>query len=242
MQSPSLPTSNTARSEEISSPLDRVIWSALTTQQRDIAEGGDLALRYPAAIAPLAAIADTSADSLAFLKQLLTPGEKVSLIRLDDFTPPHDLEVIIRATLFQMVGTATVESRNRTHLIPLGAADVADMMALAEKTKPGPFEARTHELGRYLGVRVAGQLAAMAGERMHLNGYTEISAVCCDPAYRGRGYAHDLVAALSQAIFVRSEVPFLHVYSENKPAIALYKKLGFALRRPMRVTVLQRAA
>jgi ribosomal protein S18 acetylase RimI-like enzyme len=240
MQNPFLPTS--ARSEGISCPLDRVVWLALTTKQRDIAEGDDLALRYPATISPLAAIADTSAASFASLKQLLLPGEQIMLPGLNDITPPPDLEVIVRENVVQMVGTATGESRDRAHLIPLGAADVADMMALVEKTKPGPFEVRTHELGKYLGIRMGGQLIAMAGERMHLDGYTEISAVCCHPAYRGRGYAHDLVVALSQSIFVRGEVPILHVSSENQPAIALYKKLGFTLRRLARMHVLQRAA
>jgi hypothetical protein len=36
-------------------PLDYPIWSALTTRQRDIAEGDGLVWRYPVAIAPFAA-------------------------------------------------------------------------------------------------------------------------------------------------------------------------------------------
>jgi ribosomal protein S18 acetylase RimI-like enzyme len=239
---PKLGLQQGAKSGGISSPLDRVVWLALSTKQRDIAEGDDLALRYPATISPLVAIADTSAASFASLKQLLLPGEQVMLPALNDITPPPDFEVIVRENFVQMVGTVAGESRNRTHLMPLGPTDVADMMALVEKTKPAPFRVRTHELGRYFGVRIDGQLVAMAGERMRIGGYTEIGAVCCHPAYRGRGYAHDLVVALSQSIFVRGEVPILHVSSENQPAIALYKKLGFTLRRLVRLHVLQRAA
>ena len=59
-------------------------------------------------------------------------------------------------------------------------------------TKPDPFRNRTHELGQYYGIRVGGRLLAMAGERLSPVGYTEISAVCTHPDYRGRGYGRDL--------------------------------------------------
>jgi predicted GNAT family acetyltransferase len=126
-------------------------------------------------------------------------------------------------------------------IVALGAADVPDMLALASVTQPGPFGARTIELGDYIGIRLRGMLVAMAGGRMRLNGFTEISAVCVEPAYRGHGFAVDLVGTLAASIAVRSEVPFLHVFSSNHAAIALYRKLGFTLRRRMHLAVLGRA-
>jgi len=39
-----------------SHPLDRPIWSALTTRQQALAEGSALARRYPTAITPFADI------------------------------------------------------------------------------------------------------------------------------------------------------------------------------------------
>jgi predicted GNAT family acetyltransferase len=116
------------------------------------------------------------------------------------------------------------------------------MIALANVTQPGPFGPRTIELGHYIGVRRQGALVAMAGERLRLDGFTEISAVCVEPAHRGHGFAAELVRSLASSIAARSEIPFLHVFSSNHAAIALYRKLGFTLRRRMHLAVLIRAA
>jgi len=85
----------------------------------------------------------------------------------------------------------------RPEVIPCGYAieelkpdDVPEMLALAELTEPGPFRQRTIEFGGYMGIRDAGRLVAMAGQRLSLTGFTEVSAVCTHPEYRGRGYAN----------------------------------------------------
>jgi predicted GNAT family acetyltransferase len=102
------------------------------------------------------------------------------------------------------------------------------------KRHPGPFVERTHELGRFIGVRHEGQLVAMAGERMKPEGFTEISGVCTHPDHRGRGYAAALMCEVARAIFARGETPFLHAFDDNTNAIALYERLGFVTRwRPM---------
>jgi predicted GNAT family acetyltransferase len=114
------------------------------------------------------------------------------------------------------------------------------MLELTSLTKPGPFSARTHELGTFLGIRIDGQLAAMAGERMKPAEYTEITAVCVHPSHRGRGYGQILLAAIARRISARGEVPFLHVFSDNHSAIALYRRQGMEIRRRLHVTVLQK--
>jgi predicted GNAT family acetyltransferase len=124
----------------------------------------------------------------------------------------------------------------------LGAADVPDMMALVKLTEPGPFAARTVELGTYIGIRSGGQLIAMAGERMCFPGFTEVSAVCTHPDHRGRGHGSALVRTLLRAIRHRGETPFLHIFSDNVRARALYQALGFSLSRALFVTVLKREA
>lgn len=116
------------------------------------------------------------------------------------------------------------------------------MMALTELTKPGPFSARTHELGTFLGIRVGGKLVAMAGERMKPANYTEMTAICVHPDHRGRGYAQVLLSAVARQILARGETPFLHLFSDNAPAIALYQRQGMAIRRRLQVTVLQKRA
>jgi predicted GNAT family acetyltransferase len=114
------------------------------------------------------------------------------------------------------------------------------MLALAQTTEPGPFSEGTIKMGRYFGFKSDdGQLVAMAGERLRMTGYTEISAVCTHPAYRGRGYARDLVNGLTRLAFLEGCIPFLHVKTENG-AKAVYQSLGFRVRREMQLTVLKR--
>jgi predicted GNAT family acetyltransferase len=125
--------------------------------------------------------------------------------------------------------------------VDLGDADAAEMLALAQLTQPGPFLARTHTMGGFVGVRLGGRLAAMAGERMRFAGCTEISGVCTHPDFRGRGLARRLSALVAQRIQQRGELPFLHAWASNRAAIALYESLGFELRTEVQVAVLQRA-
>jgi predicted GNAT family acetyltransferase len=114
------------------------------------------------------------------------------------------------------------------------------MIALAELTEPGPFRARTHELGQFWGIRREGRLVAMAGERMKLPGFTELSGVCVHPDWRGHGFARDLSAFVAGAIAARGETPFLHVFADNRAAIRLYEQLGFTARREMAIQAITR--
>ena len=222
------------------SALDRPVWSALTSGNGRFAEGGSLALRFPADIAPFAATAEDSSEEFAALGALVSRDGRVALVSLDKLKPHLGLEVVREAPIVQMVAVAAtpVSSQGFEPLV-LGAADVPEMLDLAERTKPGPFGPRTHELGQYIGIRVDGALAAMAGERMRLDGCVEISAVCVSPEHRGKGYAAFLVAWLIRKLRAEGATPFLHVFTDN-PAIALYERLGFTKRKTLRLTVLAR--
>ena len=124
---------------------------------------------------------------------------------------------------------SAVETAAEPEAVRLTAADVPEMTALVERTKPGPFLPRTIELGTYLGIRDGdGALIAMAGERMHPVGWTEISAVCTAPEARGRGLASRLIRAVAHGIRTRGEIPFLHT-SDDNPARRLYDAMGFTL-------------
>jgi ribosomal protein S18 acetylase RimI-like enzyme len=147
-------------------------------------------------------------------------------------TPPDDWSPVFALDGMQLVGPPPSGDRaDETDIVELGAADVPEMLALVERTKPGPFRPRTRELGTYLGVRSGGELVAMAGERLRPPGWTELSAVCTAPEARGKGHAARLVRALIARIEARGERPFLHAAATNTPALGLYKGLGFEVRR-----------
>jgi predicted GNAT family acetyltransferase len=221
-------------------PLDYPVWHALITRQQGLAEGGVRARRYPPAIAPFAATADTSPRSFAALGALMSNSDQAVLFTPDPVIAPAEFRILLATTGEQMIGPLVETSADAAEILTLGAGDVPAMMELTQLTKPGPFTPRTHELGTFLGIRIDGALVAMAGERMKPANYTEITAVCVHPAYRGRGYAQMLLAAVSRRISARGEIPFLHVFSDNHSAIALYRRQGMAIRRRLCVTVLGR--
>src|SRR5260221_2912409 len=145
-------------------PLDYPIWSALTTRQRNIAEGDGLVWRYPVAIAPFAAAKDSSAASFAALHRLIAASDRVAMFTPEPVVPPDEFKVQMAKTAEQMVGSVAAASAGGPEMVVLGPDDGQAMMELAELTKPGPFGTRTHELGTFLGIRVGNQLGAMAGE------------------------------------------------------------------------------
>jgi predicted GNAT family acetyltransferase len=139
----------------------------------------------------------------------------------------------------QLASTSMANRAETLH--DLGEADVNDMFALLEVARPGPFERRTIAFGDYRGIRHEGALIAMAGTRMRFDGWTEISGVATHPSFRGRGLAGYLVRDVAARIRGRGEQPFLHVAAEN-PAIALYERLGFRIRRETRFTFVRSPA
>jgi ribosomal protein S18 acetylase RimI-like enzyme len=148
-------------------------------------------------------------------------------------TPPPDWEPVFVLEGRQMTMPSPSGRPTVSGVVELGADDVPEMLDLVARTQPGPFWARTHELGTYLGVRERGTLVAMAGERLRPPGWTELSAICTAPEARGRGLAARLVGALVARIATRGERPFLHVAESNTGAIALYERLGFETRKPV---------
>lgn len=215
-------------------PLDDLVWSALGGTHARFDRGDGAVRRYDPQVAPFCAVADPALDNLARLSALVEPGEQISILTpeaipgLDILTPFH----IGRIDQMVMRDAAPSEPPQGLRPIRLGAADVPDMLTLTAETKPGPFRARTIELGRYVGVRIDGRLAAMAGERMRIPGFTEISAVCVSTDHRGKGLASLVLDDLIATIRARGDTPFLHVFDDNSAA-ALYRRRGFVLRREM---------
>lgn len=219
-------------------PLDRAVWEALTTRQADLALGDARARRLAPAFGLFAAAIDASAESLQALADLVRAHGEAALFEADPPTKLPGVTVVAGDPTSQMIAEAPVFVAPDFEVLALGEADAAEMLELATLTRPGPFFRHTHRLGGFLGVRVAGRLAAMAGERLRPPGFTEVSAVCAHPDFRGRGYAAALMSCVTRAIVERGETPFLHVYDHNTAAIALYESLGWRRRRAVGVSFL----
>lgn len=221
--------------------LERPIWSALSTRHLHLSLGGALARRYAKDVNVFASACDDSPAALAALTELVPPGERVVILQVPDIVVPGGLSLVKAARGVQMVATGRLPAAAPDEaLVELSDADAPEMLSLAMLTEPGPFLARTHTMGRFLGIRIDGRLAAMAGERFHFPGYTEVSGVCTHPDFRHRGLARRLSAAVAAHIESRGERPFLHAWITNAPAISLYESLGFEIRAEVDVKVLER--
>jgi predicted GNAT family acetyltransferase len=220
------------------SDLDRPVWASLRHQPH-WGHGDERARRFQPDINCFAATSDDSADSLRALAGLVQPGEDgIYVLQVAPIAVPPALKAAKVAQGVQMVATRRLQADDGVQV--LGDADAAEMLTLAGLTQPGPFLARTHTMGRFIGLRVDGRLAAMAGERMRFPGHVEVSGVCTHPDFRGRGLARRLSAAVAADIQRRGERPFLHAWTTNDAAIALYESLGFEVRTVVNVAVLQR--
>lgn len=210
--------------------FDNPVWASLTGPQASLAEVRGAAVRYPADMAQFAAVRDwTDVEAWDDLAAVAGPGEEL-ILAARAITLPAGRVAAQRATALQMVA-ADVEGAHEGDA--LTAADVPEIVDLVARTMPGPFLSRTIELGRYLGIRRNGRLVSMAGERMRGPGWTEISAVCTDDAYRGRGLAGRVVRAVTAEIAGRGETALLHVDRRNSSAVRFYENLGFTVRAEM---------
>jgi ribosomal protein S18 acetylase RimI-like enzyme len=224
---------------ELTAPqLDNPVWHSLTGPHTSLADSRPGAARYWPDVCPFVGLADaTDPASWDDLGDLLEPDGAAALIGLG--SAPEGWKVRWQADGFQMVGT-DFHGGPDPDAVVLGEDDVPEMLDLVERTRPGPFLPRTVVMGTYLGLRQEGALVAMAGERLHPPGWTEISAVCTDSAHRGRGLGTRLVGAIAAGIRARGEVPFLHVAGTNTGAIRLYKSLGFDIRHATTFSVVGR--
>jgi predicted GNAT family acetyltransferase len=218
--------------------LDRPIWSALTTVHAPIAVGGELARRYPRDMGPLAAVREQTPASYEELATLFEPGEVAVLFLSGAPVVPPSWRLVSDRPMEQMISTRVPEvPAGCAEVVELTPADVPAMIALARLTEPGPFEARTIEFGGYLGIRDQEKLVAMTGHRLAMTGYIEVSAVCTHPDYRGRGYGETLVSLVARAMYGRGITPILDVLQTNVNAIRVYERVGFTVRKTLRVAV-----
>ena len=202
------------------------VWHALHGPHRHLArvEGG--ACRYPADVAPFAAIDTPSATAFAQLRSLLEPEESVWITDYGGTAP--GLAVLDALECVQMVLPNAVEvPAPAREVLPLNAAHAQDMVALTNVAFPGFFRPATYRMGSFFGVRGGGELVAMGGERLLLPGRPELSAICTHPDHRGEGFATDVIRQLARQHRRAGLVSWLHVGAPNRGAIDLYAGMGF---------------
>jgi GNAT superfamily N-acetyltransferase len=219
--------------------LDRPVWSALITRQASLSEGGDHARRYDPSIVPFGAARDDGDAALSALGELVRPDAGVVLLQSDPAVLPAGCDAEFTAEGVQMVLRRPPPKAIDDRIERLTEADAEAMLSLATLTKPGPFTLRAQALGEFYGVKVDGRLVAMAGERMKLDGFTEVSGVSVHPDFQGQGLGRLLSVFVTHRVLEHGETPFLHAFASNGVARALYGSIGFELRTMMNVAVIR---
>jgi ribosomal protein S18 acetylase RimI-like enzyme len=229
--------------------LDNPVWHALISGNKNLAEAGgnSLVKAFPADVAPFAGLAATDADCFIALDELIPANRVVAVVTPEEIEIPGRWKPILLMELCQMIAP-TIGTDPPDHasgpaspdLIPLHSKHIPAMLDLTKLTNPGPFYNRTIEFGNYYGIFAGNQLVAMAGQRLDLGKYIEISAVCTHPDHLGHGYATTLILHLATLIRAQSAIPFLHVRTDNTGAIKIYEKLGFSIRRQMSIRIIQK--
>jgi GNAT superfamily N-acetyltransferase len=138
---------------------------------------------------------------------------------------------------FQMVLPSGLSAPSLTiDIVPLSRANAQEMAALTTLAFPGFFRSRTCEMGSYYGVRSSsGELIAMGGERLQLDDYSEISAVCTHSSFRGQGFPVSLIWHLVRNHRRDGLVAWLRVGRANHRVVKLY--LGMAFQQLCKVTL-----
>lgn len=197
--------------------LDRPIWNALASEHAGLAEGGPLARRYPPSIVPFAAAADNTAESQRALAELPLAGEVMAIVEPGPVTIPESMDLVGEATLIQMIAKEPGERVTDDRIVPLTEADAAEMLELAQLTRPGPFTLGAQKLGTFWGIKREGRLIAMGGQRLKQPGYTELSGLCTHPDFQGKVSA-SCCSAMSPVTSPRRAPPPICMSTPSTPA------------------------
>jgi len=222
--------------------LDNPVWEALVSEDKRFNRGTHALAFFPEDVSPFVGMKHWDDHDLAILEKELPADRSFYVMIADQVRIPDCFQVVFTTTLYQMVCTRFQPIFDSSlSMRQLGDADVPAMLELTSLTKPGPFLQHTIDFGNYVGIYQNEELLAMAGERLHVKGYTEVSAVCTHPAHLGKGYASHLMSHACETVIQQGNIPFLHVKQDNTRAIAKYEHLGFSIRSAFYFAVIKRS-
>lgn len=214
--------------------LQNPVFYALSTGDQQLSFGTEKVKYFDAEVSPYAGFPEDYKQGFTDLFAMLPQGRRILFARPTPIFVPQgwQLQHEIKGLQFVYEGNTNLEGEF-SQIVSLTTEHVNEMIELVKLTRPGPFDKRTIEFGSYHGIFENGKLVAMTGQRLHVEQYTEISAVCTHPDHLGKGYASTLMQHQMQIILNSGQIPFLHVRADNERAIAVYERLGFRTSRPM---------
>jgi ribosomal protein S18 acetylase RimI-like enzyme len=222
--------------------LDNPVWFSLSNHEARFNAGNDQVKYFQKDVAPFLAAKNWDEDDLEMMRGVLPADRKFYVLIPRKIDLPKGFDKLYTTPIYQMICQHFQPfSLRNISVTNLGHHDVESMIDLAWRTKPGPFLQRTIEFGPYISIKQEQQIASMAGERMHLDKMTEVSAVCTEPEHLGKGYASHLMSIICRQIIDRGETPFLHVRADNERAIKAYERLGFVKRADVFFAIIQKS-
>lgn len=226
---------------DIYDKLDNPAWYSLTETQKHFGIGNNHLKCYQKDILAFTAFDHSNKNMLVGLNELIEINESFFIIG-DLPSLPHNYIIENPLPCLQMICTTAITIATGDSIEKLSDADEVQKAGLVDLVQPGYYKNSTRLLGDYYGIKDNQQLVAMAGERMRMEGMTEISAVVTHPEFTGRKYAQQLVAHASNTILANGNIPFLHTLVTNHRAIAIYEYLSFIKRRIINFTKIKRIA
>lgn len=209
--------------------LDNPAWHSLNETHQSFAIGNHEIKFYQPEVCPFGGINSKRPDLIPFFKK--HPELNSFFIIGDKPIETPDLFIEKELICLQMVCSSPIKMQFTENIISLKKSHKEQLIDLVNLVQPGYFKEGTLLMGDYYGIYKNRQLVAVAGERMKMDGFTEISAVVTRPDFTGKGFAKQLVAQTANKNFEHNRVPYLHVAETNTTAVRLYEKLGFVIRR-----------
>lgn len=209
--------------------LDNLVWHCLNETHRDLAlDYGSLKCYHPD-FCPFGAFIGNDDLSVPLKEHSKVAGPFFVLGNKPLFSSQVNFKGEFPCA--QMVIENPIDRHVEETIVPLNGQYEEELFAFMQRFYPSFFKRKTVLLGDYFGIFKENELVAVTGERMQMDGYTEVSAVVTHTDHLGKGYAKQLVTHTANNIFRKNKIPFLHTNADSAKNIGLYEKLGFKVRR-----------